>query len=252
MTQAALVTGSAHRLGREFALGLAAKGYDIGLHYHSSRDAAEKTAEEIRSHGVDCEAFSFDLGSKEDPRSLVKNAVTRFPNLSVLVNSASVYDQAPVSETSIELFDRQMAVNLRAPLMLSKAFNEFVESGNIINIIDNKIHYNQFAYAAYLLSKKSLADLTKMSALEFSPRIRVNGIAPGVVLPAKKRSEEYIQWRVEGIPLKKQGEPLDLIKALSFILDNDFLTGQIISVDGGEGIDFTGQHAANYTETKQS
>lgn len=243
---AALVTGSAIRLGKHIALHLAREGYDIALHYNSSADAALETQAEIAALGVSCEAFRYDLKDAAGSDAFIAKVKDHFPHLGVLVNSASGYTAAPISETTPEIFDTQFALNIRAPFFLTKAFAAHVAAGNVVNIIDNKMAYNQYAYAAYLLAKKSLADFTRMAALEFAPHIRVNAVAPGVVLPASVRSEDYIQWRIQGIPLQKQGNPDHIGQAVLNFLENDFLTGQIMVVDGGENISNVGQHSENW------
>lgn len=247
---AALVTGSAIRLGKHIALALAADGYDIALHYNASRDKAEATAQEIRTLGVDCEVFQFNLKEAEDIPDFVQQVKDRLPQLNLLVNSASGYEQATIRNTSVKTYDTQFALNLRAPFFLTQAFAKIAGSGNVINILDNKIGFNQFNYAAYLLSKKAFAEFTRMAALELAPQIRVNGVAPGVVLPAKTRSQEYIDWRIQGIPLKMQGETTHITQAIRSFLQNDFITGQIIVVDGGENIAQLGQNAGDFDQSK--
>jgi pteridine reductase len=249
--RAALVTGGAIRLGQAIAVSLAAAGYDIALHYHSSTGPAEATAEEIQALGVDCVPFQHDLRDADSLPDFMRRVYARFPRLSVLVNSASGYESGTIQETTPDTFNTQIAVNLRAPFFLMQAFAATVQQGNIINIIDNKIGFNQYHYAAYLLSKKALADLTQMAALEFAPRIRVNGVAPGVVLPAESRPADYIAWRVRGIPLKRQGDPVHITQTIRYLLDNAFVTGQIIVVDGGENIDNTGQSAISFGQADQ-
>lgn len=244
-TPAALVTGGATRLGRYFAEALADTGYDIALHVNSSRVEAENVAQVIRDKGRACEILPCNF--LVDPlEPLITTAKQRFPGLSLLLNSASTYQAAPVSATDMSMLETQFRVNMFTPLLLTRLFADGVEQGQVINIIDNKTAYHQYPYAAYLLSKKSLADMTRMAALEFAPRIRVNGIAPGVVLPASQRTNDYIQWRLEGIPLKHQGAPKHLVQALRYLLSNDFVTGQILTVDGGESINLEGRHSENY------
>jgi pteridine reductase len=243
---AALVTGGAIRLGRALALALAADGFDIALHYGRSSSEADQTATEIRGFGVDCQLFSHDLSDTPGLDALMTDVHAAFPRLSVLVNSASAYGQAPISTTTAELFDQQFAVNLRAPFFLTQAYAQHVGSGQVINILDNKIGFNQYQYAAYLLSKKALAEFTRMAALEFAPDLRVNGIAPGVVLPAGTRSPEYVDWRIEGIPLKRQGEVDDITGALRYLIDAPFVSGQIITVDGAEASAQIGRNAAEF------
>jgi NAD(P)-dependent dehydrogenase (short-subunit alcohol dehydrogenase family) len=176
----------------------------------------------------------------------VRAAHAALPNLAVLVNSASAYTQAPIAQTTAAVFDQQFAVNLRAPFFLTQAFAQQVGRGHVVNIVDNKIAFNQFAYAAYLLAKKALVEFTRMAALEFAPHVAVNGVAPGVVLPAVTRSPAYIAWRVSGIPLRRQGDTDDVTRAILYLLGTRFVTGQVLLVDGGESLTNTGQHAAQF------
>jgi NAD(P)-dependent dehydrogenase (short-subunit alcohol dehydrogenase family) len=242
---AALVTGAATRLGLAFAKALAAQGYNIALHYNHSAQQAEAAAAEIRALGVNCETFSCDLASGDIP-TLMEDVVDSFPALALLVNSASAYTAATIAETTADLLQQQFAVNCFAPILLSRAFYERVGQGNIINIIDNKIAFQQNNYAAYLLSKKALAEFTALAAVEFAPDIRVNGIAPGVVLPGETRTADYVQWRVQGIPLHRQGEASHLVQAMFYLLNNEFVTGQVLFVDGGEGLNQRGLNAEDY------
>jgi NAD(P)-dependent dehydrogenase (short-subunit alcohol dehydrogenase family) len=247
---AALITGGATRLGLAFSNLLASMNYDIALHYNGSVDAASVAKKNIEKLGVSCALFQADLSSS-DPTDLVSKVVARYPNIKVLVNSASVYDAASIANTSLKTLEKQFAVNVFAPFMLTKAFaNTFFQNSNmegqVINILDNKIAFQQYSYAAYLLSKKSLADFTKIAAIEFAPKIRVNAIAPGVILPGDQRTSDYLAWRVDGIPLKKQGEVEDLLKAMQYIINSNFITGQILTVDGGEGINHQGLNAEQF------
>lgn len=243
--KSALVTGGATRLGRYFAEALADAGYDIALHVNRSREEAEEVASGIRAKGRECEILPCDFLS-DNLSDLLKSAKQRFPGLNLLLNSASAYEPAPIASTELAMLETQFRVNMFTPLLLTRYFSEAVQEGQVINIIDNKVAYHQYPYAAYLLSKKSLAEMTRMAALEFAPRIRVNGIAPGVVLPASQRTSDYMEWRIEGIPLKQQGEPANLIRALYYLLDNPFVAGQILFVDGGESINIEGRHSENY------
>lgn len=244
--KAALVTGGAIRVGLHFAETLAALGYDLAIHYHSSAANAEAAVAKIKAMGVDCRAFAFNFESGQDPSALIDQVVDVFPNLSVLINCASIYNAAPIRETSMAMLQREFQVNFFTPYLLMGAFARRVEYGNIINILDNKIAFQQYQYGAYLSAKKALAELTKMAAMELAPKIRVNGIAPGVIMPGITRSDDYIAWRVQGIPLKRQGAVEELGKALNYILDNEYITGQHLYVDGGESLFHIGQNAEVY------
>lgn len=243
--KAALITGGATRLGRHFAENLADAGYDIALHVNSSYQEAEVVAEGIRAKGRECEIFLCNFLT-DDLETLIRAVKQRFPGFNLLLNSASVYQPAPIGATDLALLETQFRVNLFTPLLLTRYFAHVTQEGQVINIIDNKIAYHQYPYAAYLLSKKGLADMTRMAALEFAPHIRINGIAPGVVLPAAQRISDYIEWRIEAIPVNHQGKPTHLVQALHYLLNNAFVTGQILFVDGGESINMEGRHSENY------
>ncbi|MBZ9558884.1 MULTISPECIES: SDR family oxidoreductase [unclassified Modicisalibacter] len=247
---AALVTGGATRVGRFFASHLAARGYAIALHYNRSRDEAERAAEAIRQAGGACECFACDFHG-DDVEALIPRVVERFPGLALLVNSASAYAPGELRETSRETLEEQFSVNLFAPFLLGKRFSLAVEAGAIVNIVDNKIAFAQYPYAAYLLAKKSLDELTRMMALELAPAIRVNAIAPGVILPAQTRTDDYLAWRHAGIPLARQGAVEELGQALDYLLDNRFVTGQTLFVDGGESVNQVGRHSENYPGEKR-
>lgn len=247
---AALVTGGAIRLGKAIALALAGAGFDIALHYNSSEAAAQETAGEIEALGVRCVPFRADLGVASDFSDLIGQVAMAFPRLELLVNSASGYTQATIAESDPAMFDRLFALNLRAPFFLSRAFAQRVGAGSIVNIIDNKIGFHQFKYAAYLLTKQSLAEFTRMAALEFAPRIRVNGVAPGVVAPMSSRSDDYLRWRIQGIPLQRKGETHHITRAILHLVENDFINGQVLVVDGGENILHTGRNAGEFDQAK--
>lgn len=244
--RAALVTGGAVRLGRAIALRLAEEGYDIALHYGTSADAAARTQAEIRALGVECASFPHDLSDADGIDAFLGRVRDAMPHLGVVVNSASRYASGTIAETSVSQFDALVAVNLRAPFFVTRAFGRQVRSGSIVNVLDNKIGFDQFEYAAYLLTKKALADLTRMAALELAPRIRVNAVAPGVVLPAESRTPQYVAWRVEGIPLRMQGDPRHVTDAVMALIGNEFVTGQTLTVDGGENIASTGRNAPSW------
>jgi pteridine reductase len=248
----ALVTGSGIRVGRAIALELARMGYAIALHYNRSAAEAEATRQEILELGVACELFPFDLQGEPDAGRLVDQVSDRLPDLKVLVNSASTYDAATIAQTTPELLEKQFKVNFQAPFFLIRRFSERCDRGCVVNIIDNKIAFNQYPFAAYLLAKKSLAELTKLAALEFAPNLRVNGLAPGMVLPIASRSPEFLTWLTEGVPLKRSGNLDDLTHALRFLIENDFVTGQILTLDGGEAIATEGRNAPSFEAQRPS
>jgi len=236
MSKAALITGGAKRIGRELALELASMSYDIALHFASSSSEAGETASRIREHGVRCVTFACDLAVEKEMLSLIPRVVDEFPELEILVNNASVFQKGTILESEPIFFDSHLSINLKAPFFLSRDFARFCSRGQIINLLDSRIAKNDFGYAAYTLSKKALADLTRISAREFAPLIRVNAIAPGIILPPEGKTEDYLEKLAEKIPMKRKGDLKSLRETLLFLLNNEFVTGQIIYVDGGDNL----------------
>ncbi|NBX04169.1 MAG: SDR family NAD(P)-dependent oxidoreductase [Alphaproteobacteria bacterium] len=179
---AALVTGGAKRLGREIALTLAARGYDIALHYNASRIDAEKTAAEIEQAGVSCTLFAADLSDIMQCEALVDSVFQAFPHVNVLVNNASIFERGELKETTLELLARHMRINFEAPVFLTQAFAERCKNGAVVNMVDARVHQKKHPYMAYLLSKKALLNFSHMAAVELAPHIRVNAVCPGFVI----------------------------------------------------------------------
>ena len=230
----ALVTGSAQRLGKAFALSLARMGYAIALHYRGSVTEAEDTAKEIRTLGVDCLPIRADL---TDPKkidflfSLVDEM--KLP-LKVVVNSAAVMPVGKPGELELRDWDSALDLNLRAPFLVSQqAAKRMTAGGLIVNITDIGAQKAWSRYPSYTVSKAGLESLTKMLARAFAPDIRVNAIAPGLVLPSDVVTDEQWQRLIERLPLKRAATLDDVTSALEFLIKNEYITGQTIVVDGG-------------------
>jgi pteridine reductase len=231
---ALLITGAAKRVGRAVALHFAHAGYDIALHYNDSQKEAEAAAAEVRALGVACELFQADLGDVSECKPLVSKASVAFPQLSVLVNNASVFDVGRFLESDAALYAKEFSINTTAPIFLTQAFAKIVKRGAVINMLDTKITSNKHSYFFYLLSKKTLAEFTNMAAVELGPDIRVNAVCPGHVLASGKWGEDY-QTRLESaLPLGKIAQLADVAEAVYSLVNNKSLTGQFIFVDGGE------------------
>lgn len=234
MRNAALITGGAKRIGKEIALLLSALGYDIALHYNHSANEARQSAKQIQSNGVCCEIFKCDLKNEKSVSSLIPAVKKKFPDFNLLINSASIFEKSSLYNETNSIFDTHLAINLKAPYILSREFARICKKGQIINFLDTNISKNKTAYNAYLLSKKSLAEFTKLAAVEFAPNIRVNAIAPGLILPPKRKNTDYLERLARHIPLKRRGHPNQIALTVQFLIENDFVTGQTIFVDGGE------------------
>ena len=231
---AALVTGGARRIGAAIATALARDGYDIALHYLTSTESAENTAREIEGLGRRCRLFRCDLNHHEETTALIPTVRESFAHLDVLINNASIFERASLRETGHGLFERHFNINFKAPLFLTQAFAEGCAHGQVINILDTRVSRSDPNHAAYTLSKKALLDLTKMAARELGPAIRVNGVSPGMILPPPGGVVDDLERRSAALPLKRIGNTANLVAAVRFLLDNPFVTGECIYVDGGE------------------
>jgi NAD(P)-dependent dehydrogenase (short-subunit alcohol dehydrogenase family) len=149
-------------------------------------------------------------------------------------------------EADVATSNQHAEGNLRAPFFLTQAFARHVKKGLVVNVLDNKIGFHQYPYAAYLLPKIGLERFTKMAALELAPNIRVNAISPGIVMPGATRTSPYLDWRTEAIPVGYVGTVGDLYRGLRFLLDSPFVSGQILTIDGGENINLVGRNATNF------
>jgi NAD(P)-dependent dehydrogenase (short-subunit alcohol dehydrogenase family) len=230
----ALVTGAAHRLGRAFAITLARQGYAILLHYHKSLSDAAVTENEIRSTGVPVYPVQADLTSDTALHSLLSSLDSLPHKLRVLVNSAAIMPRKDLRSTSSTDWDAALDLNLRAPFLLAQKAAERMDAGGlIVNVTDIGAHKLWTGYPAYVVSKSALETLTRMMAKAYAPSIRVNAIAPGLVLPSGDMTPEEWEKLVQRLPLRHPASPEEVASALEFLVRNESVTGQTIVVDGG-------------------
>jgi len=236
MKKYALVAGSSDRIGKSVAVHLASQGYNLLLHYNSSAEKAKKVKQEIESlgNGVKAELLHFDFLADNDFDEIFAALKAKNIILDILVNCASDFVPSDFKITGSELLEKEFKINFKNAYLLTKAFARIYESGNIINFIDTKVTKNETVHLDYILSKKLLQEFTKISAVELAPNFRVNGIAPGLILPPEGKDENYVWNLAENIPLKKIGNLGEINKAVQFILDSEFFTGQTLFIDGGE------------------
>lgn len=234
MTGTALVTGGARRIGRSIALSLAENGFRIALHYRSSLGEAKEVARNIEKKGMECHLFSCDFNDMVDVPKLIPKVFERFPDCNLLVNNASQFERACLMDTDLDLFDRHFNVNFKTPFLLSRDFARYCREGQIINILDTKISGTLIEYFVYTLTKKSLFEFTKLAAKELGPRIRVNAVSPGLILPSALQSKEDFEKMGSRIPLRRKGDMENVVSTIRFFIENRFITGECIFVDGGE------------------
>jgi NAD(P)-dependent dehydrogenase (short-subunit alcohol dehydrogenase family) len=230
MSPLALVTGAAHRLGRVFALTLARHGFDIVLHYHRSLDAARQTQAEVESAGRRVVLSQADL---TDPAQ-ISSLLSEIDSLNVLVNSAALMSGENVHSLTVENWDVSLDLNLRAPFLLAQECAKKMNRGGlIVNITDVGAQKAWSRYPSYTVSKAALESLTRVLARALAPGIRVNAIAPGLVLQSDIVPAEEWQRLINRIPLKRPARTEEIASALEFLLENEYITGQTIVVDGG-------------------
>ncbi|HEY3310492.1 MAG TPA: SDR family oxidoreductase [Anaerolineales bacterium] len=237
----ALVTGAAHRLGKAFALRLASQGYAIALHYHSSEEPARVAVDEIRALGVPVFQIQADLKDENEIHNLfagidavISNQRDENLTLKVLVNSAAVMYHADARTMTVKEFDETVSLNLRAPFLCAQqAYQRMGPGSLIINISDIAAWKAWSGFPAYTVSKAGLEALTKVLARSFAPKVRVNAIAPGLVLRTENMPAAEWERLVQRLPAKRPASLEELSSTLEFLLKNEYITGQTITVDGG-------------------
>jgi NAD(P)-dependent dehydrogenase (short-subunit alcohol dehydrogenase family) len=230
----ALVTGAACRLGRSFAVKLAEHGYALLLHYHRSFEEVDKVRDEVHSLGVPAHVVEADLTDPAQVNSLFSKLDSLGLEFSVLVNSAATMKRADLWKLTLDEWDDTLNINLRAPLLLSQgAAARMVKGGLIVNVTDAGAWKTWTGFPAYQVSKGALEILTRLLAKTYAPEIRVNAIAPGLVLPADDMPEDEWMKLINRLPLKRPTSIEDVTSALEFLLENSSITGQTVVIDGG-------------------
>lgn len=232
----ALVTGGGQRIGRAITLALAKAGYAVIVHAHRSRDEAEMLCGEIVDGGGRAAAVMADLAEADQLRRLVP-AASAFGPLTLLVNNASVFERDEVGALDRARFDRTIAVNLRAPLFLSEAFAAQTPDGadaSIVNILDQRVFRPTPLFVSYTLAKSALFTATATLAQALAPKVRVNAVAPGPVLPSPRQSAQDFVSQTAALPLGRGPSPEDIAAAVLYLAQSPNVTGATIAVDGGQ------------------
>lgn len=233
----ALITGGAHRVGRAITLALARAGANVVINYHSSATEATTTAAEAEAAGVAALTVQADVADSTQVTALVEAAHARFGRVDVLVNNSSLFKKTPIPTQDLELWHRVTGIlihgpfycaNAVAPLMLAQG------AGVIINIVDLSAWEPWPGFAAHSVGKAALLALTRQLALDLAPTVRVNAVAPGPVLPPPDYSPEQIARTARKTLLHRWGSAEDVAEAVLFLIHADYITGEVITVDGGE------------------
>ena len=234
---AALVTGAARRIGRAIVEDLAAHGWAVAIHCNHSRDEAVALADAIAAAGGRAAVVQGDFADPACLKRIVDDAKAAVGPLTLLVNNASIFEKDSVGTLDRALWDRQMAVNLTAPVFLTQAFAAQVPDGvegNVVNLLDQRIWKPTPRYYSYQVSKSALHTATETLAQALAPRIRVNGIAPGPTLPSAHQKPERYRDQVEAILLQRAPELTDFGSTVRYLVETRSITGQVIALDGGQ------------------
>lgn len=245
-SRVALVTGAADRVGAAIARRLARDGWAVVIHYRSSVEKAEAVAAEIRAAdiragGGEAAIIGADLADRTQRASLIADAAKHFGPLTLLINNASSFERDSVADLDESLWDAHFAVHAEAPAFLSRDFAAQLPegaSGNIVNIIDERVLDLSPAFFSYTLSKSVLWTMTRTLAQSLAPRIRVNAIGPGPTVPPPHVSPEAHLRRLTELPLGRAAGPDGIADGVAAILSLDTMTGQMIVLDGGEHIEW--------------
>jgi len=232
----ALVTGAGRRLGRAMATALAGRGMTLAIHYRESQVGAEALRREIEARGGTAACFAADLADAAAARALAGRVVEQFGRLDVLVNSAAVMHHVSFEDTSVELYDEVMDLNLRSLFFCTQGAAAALRAsrGKVINMADLGGREPWPGYAAHSVSKAGVVMLTKVLALSLAPDVTVNAIAPGAVLVPETYDEAERDLLAATTPARRLGSPDDIVAALLYLLEGgDYVTGEVLTVDGG-------------------
>lgn len=230
----ALITGAGKRIGRSIALALADERVNIVIHYPKEIEETKELSDRLTERKVKWWLIKADFANLQETETLIRRTADMAGPFDFLINNASIFSRNTLMDMTFENIVQQMQVNAWSPFNLSREFVRIMGKGKIINLLDTKIYSYDWDHTAYILSKNMLLLLTKMTAVSFAPKVSVNGIAPGLILPPAGKDEHFLEKLAETVPLKKHGNPSDIAQAVIYLLKSTYLTGQIISVDGGK------------------
>lgn len=231
------ITGAGRRIGAYCAQALALEGARIIIHYHRSKEQAVSLTHTIRERGGTAEVVSGDLADPQQVKNLLSQAESLLGPVRILINNASLFFPGTLTNTPLDQWNQHLGVNLTAPFLLTQAFANQLKpslSGKVINIIDQRVTRPRSGHLAYTVAKSALWTLTQITAQELAPTIQVNAIAPGPILPALGADPKTFHQVAHATPLKRAGTPKDISNTVLFLIQQDYITGEMICVDGGE------------------
>ena len=235
-----IITGGATRMGAAIAKKLSGPNIEIVIHYNKSKSKAENLKKELEKYDTKIYLVKGDLSKETDVNKIVKFAKSKLKYFDCLINNASLFENDKLENFTTDSWGRHLRTNLRAPALLSKEFAKNIrgKNNNIINIIDQRVFKLTPYFFSYTISKTGLYTLTKTSAMSLAPNTRVNGIAPGPTIKNKRQSAKHFKKQYMATPLKRQVDVEQICNAVEFFIKNRSITGQVISVDSGQSLNW--------------
>ena len=192
--------------------------------------------EEIKSKDVYCQSYSSDLSNLDEAEQFIAKIITDFDDVELLINSAANFIQENLEETRMETLIDTLHLNLMSPFLLMRDFKRSVNKGMIVNILDERVRKHISTFGSYSVSKVGLKHLTELAAVEWGQTVRVNGIAPGLILPPQGGAPDYLEKAAKKVPTRTHGEMENLLQALDYLMENQFVNGDTLFVDGAESL----------------
>ena len=235
-----IITGGATRIGSAIAKSLAGYDVDIVIHFNKSKKSAQQLKTELEEIGSKVHLIKADLGNINQVKKILPFAIKKMKGLDCLINNASLFEKDNLENFSEKSFSEHIDINLKAPSFLIKDLKKYVKNkeANVINIIDQRVKKLTPFFFSYTLSKSALATLTTITAMKLAPNIRVNGISPGPTLKNKRQSEKHFKAQWKSTILQKQVNLNNICSSVKYFIENDNITGQIVSVDSGQSLNW--------------
>ena len=235
-----IITGGATRIGAAIAEKLSGPRKEIIIHFNKSKLKAENLKKKLSKKGTKVYLIKGDLSVEKDVNKIVKFSKSKLKYFDCLINNASLFENDKIENFTTDSWGKHLRTNLRTPALLSKEFAKNIrgKNNNIINIIDKRVFKLTPHFFSYTISKTGLYTLTKTSAMSLAPNIRVNGIAPGPTIKNKRQSEKHFKRQYMATPLRRQVDVEQICNAVDFFIKNRSITGQVISVDSGQSLNW--------------
>ena len=235
-----IITGGATRIGAAIAKKLSGNKVEIVIHFNKSRTKAIVLKKELEKNGTKIHLVKGNLNKQEDIKKIIKSSKKNLKYFDCLINNASMFENDKLENFSSESWNKHLNINLKAPAILTREFAKNVKgkNNNVINIIDQRVFKLTPFFFSYTLSKTGLYTLTKTSAMSLAPKIRVNGIAPGPTIKNKRQSKIHFKKQFLATPLKQQVNVNEISNAVDFFIKTSSITGQVISIDSGQSLNW--------------